>query len=211
MKLFASFLIFSLVLISPGKTQVFEGKIIYKNKITSLTENVSSQKWEEMMGTTMEYAIKNGNYKSSTDGEFIQWQLYTKKDNKLYSKFSNSQSVYFNMGTDNKDKVYKAEVRKGAKEVLGYKCDELVLTCETGTQKFYYHPVLAVNPEDFKNHKYANWDEFLTRAKALPLMMVIEQKGKFVIETTAVKVIPQKLNDSMFQLPAGSKVEKSPY
>ena len=33
-----------------------------------------------MPGTTQEYYIKGGNYKSVTNGTLVQWQLYIEKD-----------------------------------------------------------------------------------------------------------------------------------
>ena len=91
-----------------------------------------------MMGTTQEYLIKDGNYKSSANGTFFQWQLYINKDNKLYNKMSNSPTIFWNDGSVNPDEVIKAEINQGVIEILGYQCDELILTCKSGIQKYYF-------------------------------------------------------------------------
>src|SRR5882672_9106198 len=115
--------------------QDFVGKVVYKNEYKSKLANATSAQLSAMMGTTQEYFIKGGNYKSLTNGTFFQWQLYINKDNKLYNKMSNSATILWNDGAVNPDEVIKAEINKGVIDILGHKCDELVLTCKSGVQK----------------------------------------------------------------------------
>ena len=65
--------------------QNFEGKIIYQNTFTSKIPNVTDEMLTQMMGTSLEYILKEGNYKTSSNGTFLLWQLYVQKDNKLYT------------------------------------------------------------------------------------------------------------------------------
>ena len=85
--------------------------------------NVTDQQFTTMMGSTQEYFIKNGDYKTVADGSLFQWQIYVNKDNKLYSKMANSETLLWNDGSTNTDEILKAEVNKGVTEILGYKCD----------------------------------------------------------------------------------------
>lgn len=119
--------------------QNFEGKLVYKTEYKSKMPNVTTDQFTSMMGTTMDYFLKDGNYKSTSNGTFLQWQLYINKDNKLYNKLANSPTILWNDGAENADEVIKAEVNKGVIEILGYKCDELILTCKTGVQKYYFN------------------------------------------------------------------------
>jgi hypothetical protein len=190
--------------------QSFEGKIVYANSFKSKNEKITDQQWNSMMGTVYEYFIKGGDYKSVANGTLMQWQLYLGKDNKLYNKMSNSPAVLWNDGSVNPDTVLKAEMNKGVTEVLGYKCDELVLTCKSGVQKYYFNASLAASPKLFASHKFGNWADYVSRAKALPLKSVIENE-QFILETTATEVKPMKLDNKLFALPPDAKLEKSPY
>src|SRR5262249_10946839 len=134
--------------------QNFEGKIIYKNTYKSKMPNVTDEQFTTMMGSTQEYFIKNGDYKSLANGSFFQWQLYVNKDNKLYSKMANSEALFWNDGATNPDEVLKAEINKGVIEILGYRCDELILTCKSGTQKYYFSSKLSADAKLFINHKF---------------------------------------------------------
>lgn len=191
-------------------SQTFEGKIIYANSYKSKNAQITDQQWIAMLGSTQEYYIKGGDYKSVTNGTFAQWQLYINKDNKFYNKMSNSESVLWNDASIQGDEVLKVEVNKNVTEILGYKCDEVVLTCKSGVQKYYFNSKLSVDTKLFVNHKFGNWFDYLSKSYSLPLKSIIEN-AQFSMESTATEVKPMKLDSKTFELPAGMKTEKSPY
>jgi hypothetical protein len=202
--------LFAILFASTSFGQTFEGKIIYKNTYKSKIPNVTDAQFITMMGSTQEYFIKNGDYKSIANGALFQWQLYVNKDNKLYNKMSNSETLLWNDGNTNPDEVLKAEVNRGVTEVLGYKCDELILTCKSGIQKYYYNTKFSVDPKLFVNHKFGNWYTFLSKSNSLPLKSIIDN-AQFTVESTATEVKEMKLDKAFFDLPANLKTMKSPY
>lgn len=190
--------------------QNFEGQITYVNSFKSKVSNISDQQWTSILGSKQEYFIKGGNYRSNTNGTMVLWQLYINADNKLYNKLAGSDGLIWNDGATNQDEVLSTEVKQNAAEILGYKCDELILTCKTGVQKYYFAPVLSVESSLFTKHKYGNWAEYITRAKALPLKIIVDN-GQFTMESLATAVKPMTLDGNLFVLPAGEKTAKSPY
>ena len=190
--------------------QTFEGEIIYANTYKNKMPNMTDQQWASMMGTTQEYYLKGGQYKSVVNGQLVQWQLFRNQDNKLYTKMSNSEAALWNDAGVNEDPILKSEIKKGAAEILGYKCDELTLTCKSGVQKYYYSSKLAIDAKQFVNHKFGNWYEMLKLTGAMPLKMVVDAP-QFSLESIATVVKPMKINDSLFELPAGMQTQKSPY
>lgn len=190
--------------------QTFEGKITYHNSFKSKMPNMKDEQLNSMMGSEQEYYIKGGDYKSVSNGTFSQWQLYINKDNKLYAKMSNSETILWNDGSVNTDSVIKVQLNKGVTEILGYTCDELILTCKSGTQKYYFNSKLGVDSKLYSNHKYGNWYDYLKQANALPLKMIIDNQ-QFILECVATEVQPLKLDDKKFKLPENVKTGKSPY
>ncbi len=193
-----------------GDNKSFEGRIVYKNVYSSKLANVSSEQFNKMMGETQEYYIRKGDYKSVANGSLFQWQLYVNHDNKLYSKMANSETLLWADGAVNSDQVIKAEINENALVVLGYTCDELVLTCSSGVQKYYFNEKFRIEKGLYLNHKYGNWYEFLSRSNALPLKSIIDN-AQFTLESTAIEAKEVKLDDHFFDLPAGAKTMKSPY
>jgi len=203
-------LVLLVTVVATAHGQDFEGKVVYKNDCKSKIPTATSEQFNSMIGTRQEYLIKGGNYKSATNGTFLQWQLYINKDNKLYNKMANSPTILWNDGAVNPDEVVKAEINKAVIEVMGQKCDELILTCKSGVQKYYFDPKLKVDPTLFEKHKFGNWNEVISRTNSLPLKMIIDSP-QFTLESIATEIVPMKLDDKIFELPAGSKIEKSPY
>jgi hypothetical protein len=193
-----------------ANAQNFEGKVIFKNSYKSKIPNVTDEQFTAMMGTSQEYLIKGGDYKMKTNGTLFQYQLYVNADNKLYNKMANSEKLLWNDGAINPDEVIKAEVNKNATTILGNSCDELVLTCKSGVQKYYYSSKYKIDAKLYEKHKFGNWHEFLSRANAVPLKIVVDNP-QFVIESIATEIIPMKLDSKEFELPAGAQTEKSPY
>jgi hypothetical protein len=202
-------LLFALLTTLTASAQNFEGIIVYANSYKSKMPDVPAQEWNNMLGTTQTYYLKGGQYKSVLNAQFVQWQLFRNQENKLYTKTSTSEVALWNDVTVATDVILKTEVKKNAAEVLGYKCDELTLTCKSGVQKFYFSSKLGVDPSLYVNHKFGNWYEMLRRTKAVPLKMSIEMPQLFM-ESVATSVKPLKLDDKLFELPAGMQTQKSP-
>ncbi|WP_125723521.1 hypothetical protein [Flavobacterium ustbae] len=156
---------FLLMLISfTSVSQNFEGEIIYSNSYTSNTAQIKDDQWRFMLGTIQKYFIKDGSYKSETNGKLLLWQLYDNKENKLYNKMSNSDIVYWNNGSVQGDEILDVKVNKNVEEILGYRCDEIIFTCKSGIQKYYYNSgQLLVDPplpEVFHITSCANVSDF---------------------------------------------------
>lgn len=191
-------------------SQTFEGEIVYSNTYKSKNSQFTDERWTMLLGNVQNYLIKAGDYKSITNGKLMQWQLYINKENKLYNKMANSETVYWNDGSVQGDEIIKVEVNKNVTEVLGYKCDEMILTCKSGIQKYYYNSKLAVDTKLFVNHKFGNWYDYLSKSNALPLKMILENP-QFTTISIATEIKPMKLEINTFELPAGVKTEKSKY
>ncbi len=190
--------------------QAFEGKIVYKNSYSSKMPNVTDQQLTTMMGPTQEYYIKGGDYKNTSDGSLLEWQLYSNRENKLYTKMAYSDTLLWNDAAVTTDEVLKSEINKGVTTILGYTCDELILTCKSGVQKYYFNTKFSADPQLFVNHKFGNWYDFLSRSNALPLKFTVDNE-QFHLESEAVSAEALTLDNTIFELPANTQSIKSPY
>lgn len=200
----------SFMIVSVSSAQTFEGKITYQDKYVSKMPNLNDQQFTAMMGSSRTYVIKGGNYKFSTNGSLLEWQLYSNNDNKLYTKMGNSLFILWTDAGDTKDEVLKAVVNKSVINILGYQCDELVLTCKTGTQKFYFCNKLPIDGSLYAKHRFANLSEYIARTNAVPLKIVVDNP-QFTLESTATAITKEKIDDNLFLLPNNAKLQKSTY
>lgn len=191
--------------------QNFEGKIVYQVSYKSKSPSLTEEKLKAFTGMQHEYFVKNGNYKTVVSaGAMIQWQLFVPQDNKLYTKYANSETILWNDVSINQDSVLSFQLNKEAAEVNGNKCDELILTCKSGVQKYYFNATLKIDPALYINHKYGNWYDYLSKARALPLKYIFDM-AQFTMESIASEIMPMRLDDALFKLPADAKTAKSPF
>lgn len=204
------FSILFLVISIASFSQNFKGEIVYSNAYKSKSQQVTDEQWNLMLGTTQRYITQNGNYKSITNGKLLQWQLYINKENKLYNKMSNTEIIYWNDGSVQGDEIVKVEINKNVEKVLNLLCDEVILFCKSGVQKYYFNSTLSIDPNIFINHKFGNWYDYLSKSNSFPLKMIVEN-NQFIITSIATEIIPKNIEDEVFNLPPNVKTEKSMY
>ena len=204
------FLVIPLIVLFARSTsaQIFQGSITYNNTYVSKLPNITDKQWGTMVGTIQEYFIKDGDYKSVTNGTYVSWQLYIQSENKIYTRMGASGSVIWRAGDKNDDMVLKSELKPSAAQLMGYLCDELTLTWKSGIQKYYFSPRLGVDTKLYSKHLFGNWYAYLSKANALPIKSIIETP-QFIMTSTATAIKPGRLDDSIFRLPAGAKAEEA--
>lgn len=202
------FIAINILTISISFGQKFEGKIIYSNTSVSNIPNIASESLNLLMGTTQEYIIKKGNYKSINNGTLLEWQLYINKTGKFYIKATSSETIFCTTDDNHQeDEILSIKLNKNASKILGYNCDELIVKYNRQVQKYYFNSEIIIDTKLFENNKFKNWYGNLLRANALPLKIIIESFG-FTNETIATEIIPLKIEDKTFELPQGIKVEE---
>lgn len=188
----------------------FEGQIVYANTYISKNPKLEGKRLGSMLGTIHYYYVKGGDYKTVTNGHFAQWQLYLNKDNRIYNKMASSDTVFWNNAAEHDDEVLGSKLNKNVITILGYLCDELILTCRSGVHKYYFNTKLRLDSKLYVKHRYANYYSYLSKTNAVPLKMILEDV-EFTMESVAKEIKPGKLDPSLFVIPATTKTAKSLY
>lgn len=186
----------------------FEGAIIYSNTFKSKMVNLSTEQLAKMIGTRQEYYIREGTYKSITNGQSIIMQLYHSETNRLYNQTAASDTLYWFDASTNTDNVLSYDLKKEAEVILGYPCDALIVKTRTGTTTFYFSSQLTLDKARYKNHNYGNWSFFVEKSSSLPLR-IITDNSQFFIESTAIEVKPMKLDEQYFKINDKIPIKKS--
>lgn len=195
-----SLLFAGLILFNNAATgQNFEGKMVYRVALKSKLPNFTDRQLEVLVGNKQEYFIKDGNYKSLTNGQALVMQLYDDSTNRIYNQTSKSDTLYWFSASLNSDDVLSYEIEKNSSLILGHQCDALVIKTKSGTTTFYYSKEYPVDSAKFKNHNYGNWAFFTARAGTLPLKIVVDN-NQFTMESIAIEIKPLKLEKKYFQI-----------
>lgn len=195
--------------ISTSFGQNFEGKIIYSNTCISNIPQITSESLSSLIGSKQKFIIKEGNYKSITNGTFFDWQLYINTSGKFYSKVTSSETT--NCIDDKKqhkeDEVISLKLNKNVTKILDYNCDELIVKYNRKVEKYYFNSGIIINTKIFKNNKFQNWYGYFLRANVFPLKMITETFA-LTFESIATEIIPLKIEDKTFELPKGIIIEE---
>lgn len=196
-----------LLLITPliSRSQVFEGKISYTNSYRSKTPHLNDQQLETMMGTNQDYYIKGPDYKSIFNGTFVKMQLYRSIENRSYTLTAKSDSLYWEDYRKNNHIATRFEVEKAKDTVMGVVCDVLIVYTPKTKTSYYYNAKYAVDPANFEQHNYGNWNYLLSKTKALPLK-TISENDQFILISTAVSITPMKLEGGLFAIADSGKI-----
>jgi hypothetical protein len=182
-----------------ARAQYFEGKVIYRNVVTSKTPGLSDSALGALIGNEEIYYIRGGNYESLTNGAGYSMQLYDHRSNRMYFKKPDVDTLYWLDAGKSAEKPLSYEKREDAETVLGKRCDALVVQTETGTTVFYYSPRYKIDAAMFQKHLYGGWAFYVSQTGCLPLKTVIDN-DKFHLETTAVEVLLLELKESFFDI-----------
>lgn len=208
MKKIIFILFFFVTILSFG--QIFEGKVIYNNTFKTKDPNYTDQQLSIKLGSKFEYSIKNGNYKNISNGTLFQWELYRNEENKIYTKFKNTEKAIWIDASLGSEEILKTEINKNTTTILGYECDELILTCKSGIHKYYYNSsVLKSDTSLFSNQNYSYWYQLLKTTNCLALKTIIETK-QYTLESIVTEIIPTKLDLKTFEIPEGIQTVKRP-
>jgi hypothetical protein len=188
---------------------IFEGEVVYQVTYQSKIPNVSNERMTNAMGDRAEYYVKGGDYKSVINGTIMQWQLYRHDANRIYNKMSKTNAILWIDAATNPDSVYTSYLVFNAETILGYACDELILECKSGEQRYYFSSRLGVDSRLFLHHRFGNYYAFVSKSHALPLKYVLSS-AQCIVEGTAVSIKPGPLDPGIFSLPAGGLISPMP-
>lgn len=183
------------------QAQYFEGKVIYRNVVTSKTPGLSDSALSTLIGSEETYYIKGGFYQSITNGSGFYMQQYDHRNNRMYFRKPDVDTLYWLDAGKSTDKPLSYETREDAETVLGKRCDALVVQTASGTTVFYYSPRYTIDAAMFQRHLYGGWAFYVAKTGCLPLKTIIDN-DKFHLESTATEVLSLDLKDSFFEISA---------
>jgi hypothetical protein len=177
--------------------QNFQGTIEYAVSYRSHVASISSESLAPKYGDKRTLQIKEGAYRWVHNGKDVLEKIFTTGDQMIHTRKSGNaawSSVAAMIGTD---AIEDVEVLERSTSILGYPCNELILTCSSGTRSYIYSKTFPMNASAFEGHMADLWYEYLNLAQAIPLKMVFSNK-EYTVEMVATKVQKESLVPAIF-------------
>lgn len=177
----------------------FEGFIVYRTEVKSKSEIVSDRAMKNLlaMGNQSTVFIKEGNYKQIL-GPLTSY--YISKDQKVYNKFNNIDTLYYIDYSSDSSVVTKILKSNEKMSISGFDCKSLTIESNNASHKYFYAPSLYLDPEYDKYNALGNYNVYLKETSSVYLSYVLETKD-YVVSTTGIKVKQTSVADSVFELP----------
>lgn len=187
-------------------TQHFTGKIVYTNTFTDLNNKDISAKMIPFLGKEMHYFINDSNYKACNENNRLL-NLYNAATNTYYDAAPGSDDLLATDAGKPTGETYSTKMLAEKATICGYECVSMEEKKSSVTTVYYYSPKVQVNKNNFKQHNYSNWNDYLKASNgALPLKMIYTDKTQgFVWTLTAKSVEPMKLTATDFAVAAEKK------
>ena len=208
MKLKITLVFMLIVNLSFCQEKEFEGIINYKLVVKNPTpELISDSLWTARVGKTTsihKYYYKGSNYKNIIDGKELQ--IYKPKTNEIYNYRIEKDTIFSNVLNTSKsiDSIKSMDRIDETENILGYECRKLVFKTKLSETTYYYSSKLNIPAENYINHHYGNWYEYLKETNALPLKIVIKNRFLHMV-ITAIDIEQKKINLNEFKLPRSPK------
>ena len=184
-------------------SQDFEGKIEYKLSYYQKDSKaiIDSPEIIKLLGDTSTFITKKGFYKQITNSQYMAFQLYDPKENRLYMKSKiESDTLFYIVTSKIKNTKFEYEIIKNADTILGHVCDKLSVRDSVGKQDYYFANDLKVSPEYFQNFTAFNKNKITDIMKSV-FLRVDYYFINFIARMEATVIIETKENNEEFLLP----------
>ncbi len=179
----------------------FEGIITYKIEVKSKSGQIS----DKMMGIFLALGgdkkttyIKSGNYRQSSGFTEV---YYINKDQKVYYKFKNVDTLYYLDYASDTSKVIGISRPKEQQKIMGFQCNSIVLKSNSGTTKYFFSPQLRQNPAYDKDNTIGNFNVYAKETGSVWLSCY-DEANLYSTLHTATKVDDKPIGENIFELPA---------
>ena len=204
MRIKTTFVLLLVVSLSYCQDKEFEGIINYEIEFKNPSPEIMNDSiWKKRVGKTIsnhKYYYKKGNYKNIIDNNKLQ--IYKQHADEIYNYVIERDTIFSNILKVNNsiDPIKSIEKNSDLKLILDYKCNKVTFKTKFTETTYYYSKKLFMSSENYINHHYGNWYEYLKETNAIPLKIIT--KNKFLhMEMTAIDVDEIELSLKEFELP----------
>ena len=186
----------------------FEGFIKYKMNFTAKVSGVNIEDLEKELGTSVYAHYKEGFYKEISNSSWMSLQLYRHDSAALFFKNHVTDTVFMKVATNDEPiEDFSYAIEENADTILGNVCNKLTVTDKHGTKSFYYSSNYPIDPKHYETFTNANKNQIVKLMKAIYLRLTMSYQ-LFTVDIEATEIKPMKLEDEMFEIPEGAKIQR---
>lgn len=175
----------------------FEGVITYRLLIEAKNPTLSTRNLQAMFGDTMKLFLKDNNYKMVFSGSYAREILYAGKENKHFISLGPVDSLMWRYCNENASSVIYVQSAENTDLVLDYACNSYFIQTDWGFTTYYFSPQLKLNPKQYNQHVFNNFNVYVKHARA-PYLKYVYTGPSFKLTLVAVNIEQQALDLAVF-------------
>lgn len=177
----------------------FEGVLVYKDNVTSKTEEVSNNTWKKILHVSDQVTVlvKDGNFRQSSDK--TEAYVFPAKGRSYY-KFKGYDTLYYIDVSSDTSSLISVTKNIAKKTITGYNCNSITVQTSTGANTYFYSPSIYMDPALTQNYKREKQDVFYKETSSLFLGLQQETES-YIFSETCIKVEPKPIDAASFDLP----------
>jgi len=202
-----------LLLTCPALAQYFSGEVEYRVHIISKMEGLNTDSILALQpGTSSVYKIAEGFYKSTyfKEGKEVYSYTYHGDTKRMYDSHPEKGYITFRDSRKaNNVRIRSIIYKDSARKVSGHPCFMVERVYENYISKIFYAQDLKINPESFKDHATGDWYNQIKEVDGALSMGSVNEYATYLEVNEVVRVTPQRLKQSDFDLPSGKLIVAS--
>ncbi len=183
------------------KLRDFEGIIFYKIEYFSKDGNIIADKSERFLGDSSIVYIKKGNYKQIYPDSYVNNEIYLYKSNECYTMYNDTDTILVSNRSITDETILSFGKVDSSITILGYDCKCYKIKTSMSENTFFYAESLFKESKYFEEHKHFGYDLYAKDTQSIYLKLIISN-DRMIIVFTATKIIEEKINNKVFEIPA---------
>ncbi|MDX2045622.1 MAG: energy transducer TonB [Chitinophagaceae bacterium] len=177
----------------------FEGKIVYKIESKSKTEGISDKAVRNALclGDSLVVHVRQGNYRRTSAGND---EYYIASRQKVFLKFRGIDTLYYLDYNSDSTVVLGVSKSGEQKKIAGYDCKSISVKTASYIAKYFFAPVLYINPEYDKNNTISRYDAYIRETSSIWLALNSDY-NIYELSQTCLSVKETPVDMSVFSLP----------
>lgn len=182
----------------------FEGKIHYAYEINIKSKKLDLKRLQETLGKGSTLLFKDGNFRHNYEGGTFEFEIYNKRDNRLYMKKRDNDTIYWYDCSLGGKKIRDLTVSKQKKKVLDIMCDQLTIGYpEYNKVEYYNNDSIRIDPQWFAAFKRDEQYKVDAIERSIFLRSEVNYPAARIV-SEATKIQHEAVSMDVFEIPSNA-------
>jgi hypothetical protein len=173
-------------------------------EVNAKSARVDIRRMQQLLGSGSTLLFRKGSYRHNFDGGIVEFDLYNRRDNRMYAKRRGNDTIYLYDCSKGGKPIRDLKTSTQKKKILDMSCNQLTVQYPDHTKVEYYNSdSIAVDPQWFA--EFRRDDQYKVDAIERSILLRSELDYPAVrIIAEATEIQRQAVDTVAFEVPANA-------